>query len=222
MFVDFETCVNQLKEWNEGKIVIVQGNGNDFCTGGDLNFIKQIATPELGYWMNSYFGGTLKNLNELPIISVANIKGYCLGGGTEIVSNCDLRFMQSQGKIGVVQGRMGVIQTWNGASKLMDIVGKGNAIKLLAMSSVLSSKKALEINFIDELYNTDEEFYKLIKKLTKNNIEVLRTGKDMFTKLSKEKGTTSSKLHEIELKYSTKVWGEKNHVEALNNQIKHK
>uniref|UniRef100_A0AAF5D171 Uncharacterized protein n=1 Tax=Strongyloides stercoralis TaxID=6248 RepID=A0AAF5D171_STRER len=222
MFVDFENCVNELKEWEKGKIVIVEGKGSDFCSGGDLNFVKEIATPGLGYWMNSYFGGVLESLSNLPIISVANIKGNCLGGGTEIASNCDLRFMHTSGRIGVVQGKMGVIQTWNGASKLLEIVGKHNAIKLLAMSKVFSHKLALEMGFVNEIYEIDDEFNKLIRKLSQNNADVLRIGKEMYMELDKSKGLSSKKLHDIELKYSSKLWGSKHHLEALNSQVKHK
>uniref|UniRef100_A0A0N5CEK7 Ethylmalonyl-CoA decarboxylase n=1 Tax=Strongyloides papillosus TaxID=174720 RepID=A0A0N5CEK7_STREA len=222
MFVDFENCVNELKDWSNGKIVVVEGMGSDFCTGGDLEFVKKIATPSLGYWMNSYFGGVLKNLSNLPIISVANIKGFCLGGGTEIISNCDLRFIHDSGKIGVVQGKMGVLQTWNGASKLIEIVGKHNALKLLAMSVVLPPKKALEIGLVDEIYSCDDQFNKLIRKLSQNSVDVIRNGKKMYMELSKGKGLSSDELHKIELKYSTELWGSEHHVNALNSQVKHK
>lgn len=220
MFVDFEKCVNELKEWENGKIVIIEGKGSNFCSGGNLNFVKEIATPELGYWMNSYFGGVLQDLSNLPILSIANIKGCCLGGGTEIATNCDLRFMHTSGRFGVIQGKMGVVQTWNGASKLIEIVGKHNAIKLFVMSKLTAHKKALEMGLVDEIYETDDEFNKIIDKLAQKDVNIIRTAKEMYMELSNAKGLSSKELHDIELKYSSKLWGSEHHLLALNSKIK--
>ncbi|CEF67039.1 Ethylmalonyl-CoA decarboxylase [Strongyloides ratti] len=185
MFVDFEKCVNELKEWENGKIVIIEGKGSNFCSGGNLNFVKEIATPELGYWMNSYFGGVLQDLR----------------GGTEIATNCDLRFMHTSGRFGVIQGKMGVVQTWNGASKLIEIV-------------------ALEMGLVDEIYETDDEFNKIIDKLAQKDVNIIRTAKEMYMELSNAKGLSSKELHDIELKYSSKLWGSEHHLLALNSKIK--
>ena len=45
-------------------------------------------------------------LHALPLVSVALIEGMALGGGAELATACDLRFMSLDAKIGFVQVRL--------------------------------------------------------------------------------------------------------------------
>uniref|UniRef100_A0AC35TWS2 Enoyl-CoA hydratase/isomerase family protein n=1 Tax=Rhabditophanes sp. KR3021 TaxID=114890 RepID=A0AC35TWS2_9BILA len=226
MFSDFDDCITSLESLALlPKVVVIKGSGNDFCSGGDLNFVKEIADTEGGYWMNCYFGNVLNRLSQLPVLSVADIRGYCLGGGTEVAANCDMRIFHENAKFGVVQGKMGVIQTWNGAGKLMEIVGKKNAVKLLMMGIILKADEALEYGLADQIYDSEEDFNKFIGKISQNSREVIQNGKLMFNALNNckySKHSHPTDQHSIEIEYSTKLWGSKGHKVALANVVKHK
>ncbi|TMS36941.1 hypothetical protein L596_003992 [Steinernema carpocapsae] len=63
MMVDLENCVRELESWN-GTAVVITGTEGDFCTGGDLEFVKKTATPEDGNKMISYLGRILNRLRR--------------------------------------------------------------------------------------------------------------------------------------------------------------
>ncbi|CAG8768150.1 16366_t:CDS:2, partial [Racocetra fulgida] len=62
--------------------IIVTGSKNTFCSGLDLSVAKDhILTPENGKKMSLLMQDTLFRFGQLPLISVAAVEGYALGGG---------------------------------------------------------------------------------------------------------------------------------------------
>lgn len=115
--VELRRVVSSLEEWYTGKGVILHSVGETFCSGGDLNTVKKISNPDDGYRMSTLMHDTLTRLHQLPLVSVALIQGKALGGGAELATACDFRLFTNKGEIGFVQGRMGVVTGWGGATR---------------------------------------------------------------------------------------------------------
>lgn len=109
MMVDFSIAVEELESWSEGRGLIVCGAGKYFCSGGDLETVKNICDSETGYKMSRFMHNTLNKMLNLPLVSVALIEGSALGGGAEITTACDFRLMTENASIGFVQVKMGVV-----------------------------------------------------------------------------------------------------------------
>lgn len=85
MMFALKSVVEDLEMWENGKAVVLRGYGETFCSGGDLTAVmKEIGTPEEGRMMCEYMQETLTRFLELPLISIAAIKGRALGGGAEV------------------------------------------------------------------------------------------------------------------------------------------
>lgn len=75
MMVDLHDIVVELSSWNEGKAILMKGSGHNFCSGGDLDFVRKISTPEEGFMMSTFMQNTLNQYQRLPMISVALVEG---------------------------------------------------------------------------------------------------------------------------------------------------
>ena len=76
------SCVAQ----SEVDIVIIRGMGERaFSAGVDI----RDHTPEKVPEMLKVVHGVIRKLLALPQVSVAGVRGLCLGGGLEIASSCD-------------------------------------------------------------------------------------------------------------------------------------
>ncbi|VDO92531.1 unnamed protein product [Heligmosomoides polygyrus] len=113
-------------------------------------------------------------------VSVARLHGHCLGGATEIASSCDIRLAHKDAKIGFLQSRMGIVPSWGGANFLASIVGRGTALRLMTTAPIIAAPEALELGFVDMLYNSDEDFQEIIASMLKNGAEVCRSQKAML------------------------------------------
>lgn len=115
--VDFRNCIKELEQWEDGKGVLLCGVGDNFCSGGDLDFAKNCGTQIGAYCMSNLMQNTLNRLRKLPLFTVALIHGPVLGGGTEITIFCDHILAVENTKFGFIHGRMGIITAWGATTR---------------------------------------------------------------------------------------------------------
>nr|AAF67657.1 uncharacterized hypothalamus protein HCDASE [Homo sapiens] len=134
--------VIELENWTEGKGLIVRGAKNTFSSGSDLNAVKiTIGISQ----------------RRLPLISVALVQGWALGGGAEFTTACDFRLMTPESKIRFVHKEMGIIPSWGGTTRLVEIIGSRQALKVLSGALKLDSKNALNIGMVEEVLQSSDE-----------------------------------------------------------------
>ncbi len=78
------------------------------------------------------------------------IDGYALGGGLGLALACDLRFASSATELGFPQSRLGLIPGWNGAQRLVEIVGRSAALQLFYTGEIIGVADALRLGLIDD------------------------------------------------------------------------
>ena len=149
MMVDFCEAVDKLEGWSDGKGVLVRGEGGTFCSGGDLRFVKQIANREMGLKMSLLMQDTFTRLNQLPMISTSLVQGNALGGGAEAILATDYRIGSNNTAIGFVQARLGVLPGWGGTTRLVRLIGRTNALQLLATTEIMKWKEALYLGLLN-------------------------------------------------------------------------
>uniref|UniRef100_Q9NTX5-6 Isoform 6 of Ethylmalonyl-CoA decarboxylase n=1 Tax=Homo sapiens TaxID=9606 RepID=Q9NTX5-6 len=132
--------VIELENWTEGKGLIVRGAKNTFSSGSDLNAVKSLGLQR-----------------RLPLISVALVQGWALGGGAEFTTACDFRLMTPESKIRFVHKEMGIIPSWGGTTRLVEIIGSRQALKVLSGALKLDSKNALNIGMVEEVLQSSDE-----------------------------------------------------------------
>ncbi|CAO2628182.1 Ethylmalonyl-CoA decarboxylase [Lemmus lemmus] len=149
--------VIELENWTEGKGLIVHGAKNTFCSGSDLNAVKALSTPENGVALSMFMQNTLTRFMRLPLISVALVQGWAVGGGAEFTTACDFRLMTAESVIRFVHKEMGIVPSWGGASRLVEIIGSRQALKVLSGSLKLDSQKAVNLGLADEVLQSSDE-----------------------------------------------------------------
>jgi enoyl-CoA hydratase len=134
------------------RAVILSGQGNKFfCTGGDVKAYRALQSAEL---LEGVFGRVRDLLDQIESFSLpvlAAIDGYALGGGLELALACDQRFASSTAKLGVPQARLGLIPGWNGIERLVEIVGRSHALRLLLSAEPIPAQHALSIGLVDDV-----------------------------------------------------------------------
>jgi ethylmalonyl-CoA/methylmalonyl-CoA decarboxylase len=146
--------------------IVLRGAGNEaFCAGADFSLVKSLVnTPEKGVQMARFMTETLNRIRQSGLISVCVINGPALGGGAEITTACDFRLMvdREQNFIQFVHAKIGASPGWGGARRLVDIVGRKEALRLCAGSIPINAQEALKVGFIDGVISvsplkTDDE-----------------------------------------------------------------
>jgi len=108
-----EACASlraQATEADPARAVVVTGEGSAFCAGADMNWMRRSVqfSREENEADARRFAGMLRDLDELPIPTVARVNGACLGGGMGLISCCDLVVALEGADFGFTEVRLGI------------------------------------------------------------------------------------------------------------------
>ncbi|XP_069829754.1 ethylmalonyl-CoA decarboxylase isoform X1 [Dendropsophus ebraccatus] len=223
MMLELEERIVDLENWSEGKGLIVYGAENTFCSGGDLSTMKSISNPKDGLMMCMFMQNTLTRLHRLPLISVALVEGKAIGGGAELCTACDFRLMTKESEIRFVHKHMGLVPGWGGASRLTQLVGSRQALKLLSGALRIHPEFALSIGLTDDILSLAgaralEEARTWIAPYTKGPAEITRAIKKLV--VSEREHLFEDALRKEKDIFET-VWGGPANLQALSKGAKH-
>lgn len=150
MMCDFARIVDDVLFETKPFAVIIRGTGEFFCSGADLSLsLDEISTPGRGLQMSDFMTDALNSLRSADILSVAVLNGPALGGGAELATTCDWRIIDSSAYIQFVHARIGASPGWGGAARLINIVGRQQALRLLGTSERINTEEMLQIGLAD-------------------------------------------------------------------------
>jgi enoyl-CoA hydratase/carnithine racemase len=100
--------------------------------------------------------GALDTLARLPMVTIAAVAGYALGGGCELALACDLRFAADNAKMGLPEVLLGVLPGAGGTQRLPRLIGVGRAKDLILSGRMVDMVEAQRIGLVDEVHPVDD------------------------------------------------------------------
>jgi enoyl-CoA hydratase/carnithine racemase len=137
------------------KSVVVQGAGENFCSGGDVHEIigplTKLDMPGL-VTFTSMTGDLVKAMRGCPQPIIAAIDGVCAGAGAIIAMASDLRLGTARSKVAFLFTRVGLAGCDMGACSILPrIIGQGRASELLYTGRAMSAEEAHAWGFYNRL-----------------------------------------------------------------------
>ena len=161
--------------WNDRDVwvVILTGAGADFSAGADLstyidNIMQFIEFSRRGERV-------FRKLAEIPKVTIAEMKGYVLGGGFELALACDIRVTSPDAVIGFPETTLGLIPGWGGTQRLAKLTNMNTALWLILTGKRISGEDAFKLGIASQVYDKsviDEETVKLAKEIATNNAPI--------------------------------------------------
>lgn len=139
----------------EIRVILVKGAGpRAFCAGADMKEANTETPIERrqqrlsNHWIYG-FERALK-----PIIAV--VHGYCLGGGLEIATACDIRIAAEDAVMGFPEVERGRVTGTGGTQRLTRIVGVGRALDMAITGERISGLEANRIGLVSRVFPADQ------------------------------------------------------------------
>jgi ethylmalonyl-CoA/methylmalonyl-CoA decarboxylase len=221
MMNDFAEVVDDVFIENPLAIVI-KGEGQYFCSGADFSLTKhEINTSENGGRMYDFMTNILNALRNSPILSVCMINGPAIGGGAELTTCCDFRIMNVNSYIQFVHAKLGVSPGWGGATRLISIVGRQNALRLLASSPKVNTTEAINIKLVDASYDSvDDSSTSALEFLDSYLSQPYQSSIRGIKSIIAESEKSFQDSRSIERQIFTQLWCGPDNTEAINNFLK--
>jgi enoyl-CoA hydratase/carnithine racemase len=136
-------------------VVVVSGEGENFCSGGDVHDIIGPLTRMNMKGLLQFTrmtGDLVKAMRGCPQTIVAAVDGVCAGAGAIIAMAADLRLGTARSRTAFLFNRVGLAGCDMGACAMLPrLVGQGRAAELLFLGRSMSGDEALQWGFFNRL-----------------------------------------------------------------------
>jgi enoyl-CoA hydratase/carnithine racemase len=147
--------VDEVRDDERVRAVVVWGGEKVFAAGADIKEMGELDSVQMQRHIAA-FQDALTRLEQLPLISIAAITGYALGGGCELALACDLRVCAADAQLGQPEILLGVIPGAGGTQRLPRLIGAGRAKELIYSGRFVGAEEALRIGLVTEVVPREE------------------------------------------------------------------
>ncbi len=135
--------------------LVVTGAGRAFVAGADVAAMRTL-TPLEAEAFSALAHRVMGRLETLPIVTIAAVNGFALGGGCELALACDFIFASREAKIGQPETKLGLIPGFGGTSRLVRRVGLAWAKQLVLLGDPIDAEEALRIGLVNRVFEPAE------------------------------------------------------------------
>lgn len=140
------------------RVVVISGEGGNFCSGADLNVeqLDDLPSPMVGRDFMRGPGRAATILHNLPKPSIAAVDGVAVGAGMNLAIGCDIVVATSRARFGEVFVNRGLSLDFGGTWLLPRLVGTGRARELALTGRIVDALEASQIGLITRMVEVEE------------------------------------------------------------------
>jgi len=166
-YAELRDTFKALDRHSAPRAVVIQGAGENFCSGGDVHEIIGPLVEMDGVSLLRFTrmtGDLVKAMRQCPLPVVAAIDGICAGAGAAIAMAADLRVGTARSRTAFLFARVGLAGCDMGACALLPrIIGQGRAAELLLTGRFMQGKEAHEAGFFNRLEKREQVLDKALE-----------------------------------------------------------
>jgi enoyl-CoA hydratase/carnithine racemase len=152
MIEAFARALDEIENDTSVRALLVQGEGRNFCAGIDLQEAERHERGHNASALEKLFG----RLEQLPIPTIAAVRGAAIAGGLQLALHCDLRIAADDARMGMTLGRIGLTVPFDFARKLIETIGAPNTNYMLLTADLVDAERALAMGMVHEVVNVDD------------------------------------------------------------------
>ncbi len=175
MMKEINAWLDSLKGQSDIKVLVIKAAGKAFSAGVDVGEHLGDRVHE----MIEVFHGIFRRLDDLGLVSLAQVQGAALGGGCELAVYADLVIASDKAKFGQPEIQVGVLPPI-AALVFPRLIGRKKALELILTGQTISAAEAKELGLVnhvaplEELEAKTEELIGRLKSLSAAVLKLTR------------------------------------------------
>jgi len=180
---EIDAALDEVERDDDVKALVFKGSGKGFSSGYDLGRVyfvygggtgkaeddtrRPSQRARLAY--DKWRAESLRRIFFMDKITIAQVHGYCIGGGLYMSLCCDMTVCADDSKIGHAEQRLGFAGAMYVFPILMSLIGQKKARELLLTGRLLDGKEAERIGLVNKTVprdQLDDEVRKLAASMT--------------------------------------------------------
>lgn len=164
------------------RVIVLTGGERAFAAGADIKEMSEETTVSI---MDKDQFSTWDRIKLIRKPIIAAVSGYALGGGCELVMNCDIIVASETAQFGQPEINLGVIPGAGGTQRLTRIVGKYKAMELILTGRPFTANEALQLGLVNKVAPVElflEEAKSMAKEIAKKSPIAVKLAKEAIMK----------------------------------------
>ena len=121
-----------------------------FSAGADIReMLDHAAEPAWRAANQSTIFEAQLRLTRFPLPTIAFVEGDCIGGGCGLALACDIRVATPDARFGITPAKLGLVYPFHDIKLLTDLVGPGQAKRLLYTGMLIDALEARDIGLVE-------------------------------------------------------------------------
>lgn len=142
------------------RAIVLTGNDKAFAAGADINEMADASAVEI-MKRDQFAVWDRISLISKPIIGA--VSGFVLGGGCELMMNCDMIIASETTVIGQPEIKLGVMPGAGGTQRLTRAVGLRKAMEMLLTGEPITAKEALQYGLVNRVVPVEVYYQEALK-----------------------------------------------------------
>ncbi|THA70966.1 enoyl-CoA hydratase/isomerase family protein [Streptomyces sp. A0958] len=151
MWQELPVLLDRLAADSSVGALVLTGAGDTFCAGADISSLRDSSRAPQGLAVAAE-----EALAAFPLPTLAAVRGYCVGGGSQLAAACDLRFAEEGALFGVTPAKLGIVYPASSTRRLVALTGPSTAKHLLFSGELIGTERALRTGLVDEVLPAGE------------------------------------------------------------------
>lgn len=153
MWEAVEAAVTRFAADDSVRILILSGaGGKAFVSGAD---ISKFETERASAEAVAHYNATTKRVYDLvesfPKPTIAQIDGFCIGGGVALALCCDLRICGEGSNFAVPAAKLGLGYAYPGLKRLVDVVGPAFAKEIFFTARRFNAEECRTMGLVNRV-----------------------------------------------------------------------
>ncbi len=153
------------------RVVVIRAEGKSFTAGLDLVAAQSLLGDGSAVYREGLRRKIVKLQESMTAIEkcrkpvIAAIHGYCIGGGVDLTSACDIRLAARDAVFSIRETRIGIIADIGTLQRVPYIVGEGWFRELALTGRDWTAEEALKMGYITRLCENSQSLFEEARKL---------------------------------------------------------
>ncbi|MDC1172645.1 enoyl-CoA hydratase [Alphaproteobacteria bacterium] len=158
MWDNSATLLDQYGKDNNVRAIVLKGGGNRaFVAGADISkFGSERASKEAMVSYDNSVAGFHSSLNAVAKPTIAQVNGYCIGGGLAIAIGCDIRVCSDKSTFGVPAAKLGIGYKAKGIRELERLVGPAFTAEIFYTARQFNAEEARVMGLVNRVVKEHE------------------------------------------------------------------
>jgi enoyl-CoA hydratase len=155
-----EAAVDRFRDDPSVRILILSGaGGKAFVSGADVSkFESERASEEAVAHYNATTKRVYDMVESFPKPTIAQIDGFCVGGGVALALCCDLRICGTSSQFAIPAAKLGLGYGFSGLKRLVDVVGPSFAKEIFFTARRFDAEEARVMGLVNRVVADDKVF----------------------------------------------------------------